>query len=172
MAQKHMVKCSICNLTFDANSTPFVKTHNGRRYAHESCYEHREELKTPEQKDFEQLEAYLKQLFQVEKLNARTFQLLTQYVNEYHYTYNGILKAVKFFYEIKKNDISKSNNSIGIVPFCYDDAQRYYYSLWEAQQKNSLKVIEEYKPEVEEIKIAPPERKIVKRKLFSFLDEE
>jgi hypothetical protein len=57
---KHMVKCSICGETFDANEVAYVKTYNGRRYAHTYCFEHQEELKTQDQKDKEQLEAYIK----------------------------------------------------------------------------------------------------------------
>ena len=59
-----------------------------------------------------------------------------------------------------------------IVPYIYQQAYRYYYSLWEAQQKNENKVVQEYVPVVKEIVIPIPERKIKKRKLFAFLDEE
>ena len=75
-------------------------------------------------------------------------------------------------YDIKKNPIDKSNGGIGIVPYVYQQAYRYYYSLWEAQQKNENKVIKEYVPKVKEIVIPVPQRKAKKRKMFSFLDEE
>ena len=54
----------------------------------------------------------------------------------------------------------------------YKDAYNYYYAQWEAQQKNKDKRMEDYLPKDEIIVIKPPERKIKKRKLFSFLDEE
>lgn len=59
-----------------------------------------------------------------------------------------------------------------IVPYVYQKAYNYYYSLWEAQQKNKEKIIEYYVPKVKEIIIPAPERKVKKRKNFSFLDEE
>lgn len=49
-------------------------------------------------------------------------------------TYRGQLLSLKYFYEIKKNSIKKSNGSIGIVPFIYDEA-KIYYSKIEQQQK-------------------------------------
>jgi hypothetical protein len=81
-------------------------------------------------------------------------------------------KALTYFYEIKGNSIEKANGGIGIIPYIYKDAYNYYYSLWLARQKNENKVVETYIPEVKEIIIAPPKRKIKKRNLFTFLDEE
>ena len=49
-------------------------------------------------------------------------------------TYRGQLLSLKYFYEIKKNSIKKSNGSIGIIPFIYDEA-KIYYSKIEQQQK-------------------------------------
>ena len=40
--------------------------------------------------------------------------------------YRGQLLTLKWFYEVKKNSKEKSNGSIGIIPFVYDDARRYY----------------------------------------------
>lgn len=169
---KHMVKCSICGETFDANENDYVKTHNGRRYAHTYCFEHQEELKTQDQKDREQLEAYIKILLNVEQLNPRIYKSINDYLKQYNYTYKGIFQALVYFYEVKGNDKSKANGSIGIVPYCYQDAFNYFLAMWEAQQKNEVKVINHYKPSVEEITIPRPQVKVTKRKLFSFLDEE
>ena len=58
------------------------------------------------------------------------------------------------------------------MPYIYQKAYQYYFALWEAQQKNKDTVVEEYIPTVKEIIIPPPQRKIKKRKLFTFLDEE
>ena len=40
--------------------------------------------------------------------------------------YRGQLLTLKWFYEVKKNSKDKSNGSIGIIPFVYDDARHYY----------------------------------------------
>lgn len=59
-----------------------------------------------------------------------------------------------------------------IVPFIYQDAYNYYYSLWLARQRNEEKIIKNYEPAVIEVVIPRPQRKVTKRRLFSFLDEE
>lgn len=171
---KHIVKCAICNEQFDANLIPFVKV-NARRYAHESCAMNEDEKKTKEQKDKEALEAYILQLFKIEYISPKIKKQINTFINENKYTYSGIHKALVYFFEIKGNSIEKANGGIGIVPYTYDAAYRYYYALWEAQQRNENKVpiIEQYVPKVIEIRIPNPERKVKKkRNLFSFLDEE
>ena len=79
--------------------------------------------------------------------------------------------CLTYAYEIKKLDINKSNG-IGIIPYIYQDAYNYYYNLWLINQKNGEKRIEDYIPNIVEVKIPQPELKPRKRKLFTFLDEE
>lgn len=83
-------------------------------------------------------------------------------------------KSLKYFYEIKGNDIKKANGGIGIIPYVYKQAHDYYYALWEAQQKNESKIeiIQNFIPQVKEIKIQRPQLKPKKKDLFTFLDEE
>lgn len=169
---KHIVKCAICGKQFDANIIPYIKCHNDRRYAHAVCAkEHNEKLKKEEQ-DKANLEEYIKLLLNIETLDARIRKQINQYINEYEYSYSGIQKALIYFYEVKKNDIGKANGGIGIVPYVYREAYEYYYTLWQAQQKNIDKNVDEYIPKVKEVRIPRPEKKIKKRKVFDFLDED
>jgi hypothetical protein len=71
---------------------------------------------------------------------------------------------------IKKGNFDIAYESIGIVPYVYNDALNYYLALWMAKQKNENKDIKE--PTVKVIKANRPETKVKKRKLFTFLDEE
>lgn len=41
-------------------------------------------------------------------------------------SYRGQLLTLKYFYEVKGSDIRKSNGSIGIVPFVWQEAELYY----------------------------------------------
>jgi predicted transcriptional regulator len=41
-------------------------------------------------------------------------------------SYKGQLLTLKYFYEVKKNSIEKSNGSIGIIKYVWDEAERYY----------------------------------------------
>lgn len=167
---KHIVKCPFCGQSFDANNEEFVKI--GRRYAHASCYKQAEENKSQEEKDKEQLEQYILHLFNETKINAKIRKQIKQYREEENYTYTGMYKALVYFYEVKKNPIDKANGGIGIIPYIYDIAYQYYYSIWLANQKNEHKLVEQYVPQIEEVKIPIPKRKERKRKLFMFLDEE
>lgn len=153
----HRVKDSDC---------VFISANN---YAHKSCLELEERR---EKTDEEKLDEYIKKLFQIEYVGPQIKKQIKQFVTEYNFTYSGILKALQYFYDIKGNSIEKANGRISIVPYIYKDAYNYHYKLWLAQQKNQDIEIELYVPKVKEITIPTPERKIKKRKLFMFLDEE
>ena len=47
-----------------------------------------------------------------------------------------------------------SQEGIGIVPFVYNQAEKYFYALYMAKMFNDG--LEEYKPKVEEVEIASP----------------
>jgi hypothetical protein len=170
---KHLVKCAICNEVFDTNITDFVKV-NSRRYAHASCALGAEGKKSQEQKDKEQLELYIKELFGIKTFTPKIRKQLNVYINEKHYTYSGIYKTLKYFFEVKKNPIEKANGGIGIVDFVYQEAFLYWRAIWEAQQQNTNVDMEEYLLPTREVRIESPKREPMKhiRKLFSFLNEE
>ena len=111
-------------------------------------------------------------LFKEDYVNPRVRKQINTFIEEYQYTYSGIRKSLVYFFEVKGNPIERANGGIGIVPYVYKDAYNYYYSIWEANQKNEHKLVEEYVPQEKVITIPVPQRKIKKRKLFSFLDEE
>lgn len=166
----HMVKCKECGQLFDRDTVPNIQI--GRRYAHKTCAEGKEEILLREEADKKALYDYILQLFKMEQVEAKIPLQIERYVKEYNYTYSGILKALIYYYDIRKNSIENSNYGIGIVPYIYDEAYRYYYKLWEAQNKNQNKNISLYKPKEKIIVIEPPKRKPHKKNLFSFLDEE
>jgi hypothetical protein len=105
-------------------------------------------------------------------IDPRVKAQIKKYIEEYNFTYSGMQKALYYFYEIKGGDKSKANGGIGIIPYIYQDAYNYHYNLWLAQQKNKDVEVQLYVPKVKEIVIQRPERKIKKRDLFVFLDEE
>lgn len=168
---KHLVKCFFCGQTFDANVEPYIMV-NSRRYAHENCFNKNQEEKTQEEKDKESLEAYIKQLFNINSINTKIKKQIKKYIEEDNFTYSGIRRSLVYFYEIKQNSIEKANGGIGIVPWVYEEAKRYYYNQWLLSQKNADKDIQAYTPKVKEIIIKPPKREPKKRRIFMFLDEE
>lgn len=167
----HVVTCIYCKHKFDRDKQPCVQV-SSRRYAHTECSISEEQKKAKEELDKESLNNYIIKLFKIEYVDARIQKQIKQYVEEYNFTYSGIQKALTYFFEIKGNSIEKANGGIGIVPYVYKNAYDYYFSLWQAQQKNENKDIVAYIPTVKEIVIPRPQRKVKKRELFTFLDEE
>lgn len=131
-----------------------------------------EENKAKEEKDKEALEKYIMNLFKEDYINPRIRKQINTYIKEYNYTYSGMLKALIYFFDVKKNDIEKAHNSIGIIPYIYKEAYNYYYSIWLANQRNEKIKLEDYKIAIREVHIPTPRAKVKKRQLFNFLDEE
>lgn len=167
----HYVTCTICKKRFDRDKYPAVLI-STRRYAHASCAGALSEKQTQEEKDREALEQYIIQLFNLEHMDGRITLQIKKYMQDYKYTYSGILRTLKYFYEVKQNNISKANNGIGIVPWVYQEAYQYYYNQWLLSQKNQEKIINDYTPKVIDINIREPKRNPRRKRIFMFLDEE
>ena len=175
-----LVKCKYCGEYFDRDKEEWDKV--GTRYAHSHCIQ--DNLKKLEQrKREEELERQnnINQYHEVldfAKTNivnpnyALIQKQIRSFIDNNGYTYSGIYKTLIYCKNIAKLNFSNGNGGIGIVPYVYKDAFNYYYSIWEASQKNEGKVVEEYKPVDKVVRISPPQRKLKKRQLFTFLDEE
>lgn len=158
--------CKYCKKAFNQYEEPYVKV-SKTKYAHKAC--HLEDM-ARDKSDEEKLYEYIMQLFDTDYVLPGPRKQIKEFIEKYNFTYSGILKALIYYYEVKKGSIEKSHGQIGIVPYVYKDAYNYYYALWEAQQKNVTKIIDNYIPTVEEIHIPSPQKKVYKRNLFSFLD--
>ena len=169
---KLLAKCLYCGQTFDRNdkSVEWVKP-KGNRYAHKKCHDEKDKFMSKEDKDKEMFYAYGKKVFGDKFDFVKTKRLAESYVKKYDYSWSGMTKALVYFYEVKKNKLT-DDASVAIIPYIYQDAYNYYYDIWQSQQLNIDKKIEDYVPEVVEVHIAPPRPKKKKRKLFSFLDKE
>lgn len=167
----HKVKCKYCGKTFDRDKYPFVQI-SAQRYAHKECALEQEKKIIAEDEDKKNLEEYIMKLLNISYVDPKIRKQIKQYVEEYQYTYSGIHKTLVYFYEVKGNSIDKANGGIGIVPYIYQESFRYYYALWENQQRNVGKEAKDYIPTVKEIIIPVPQRNIKKKNRFSFLDEE
>lgn len=171
-----MVKCKVCGNQFDRDKISCVLV-SARRYAHKTCAEKAgltgEVIDPPQKdKDLVDLEEYIMKLFGEEYINARIRKQIKEYKEQYNYSYSGMLKALIYFFEVKGNSIEKANNGIGILPYIYQDAYQYYYSLYLAKLVNQEKNIEDYKPKIKIIEIPTPmvAQKVIK--LFNIDDEE
>ena len=137
------------------------------RYAHKKCAEEHPK------DDREKMMIYLIQLYKF-KDDMRWPSLLQQaeqIAKDYNFTYSGMMKALDYFYRVKQHPIDK-NKGVGIIPYTYKQAYDYYYALWQAEEQNKQKNLNDYIPKDIVVVIPSPQRDIQKRKLFTFLDEE
>lgn len=167
----HKVKCIYCKQNFDRDKYSFVQI-SPRRYAHKECANQEQERTKKEEADKIALEEYIMKLLGEEFVSPRVRKQINTYIEQYQYTYSGIRKALIYFYDVKGNSKEKANGGIGIVPYVYKDAFNYYYAIWEAKEKNQGKDVKSFIPDEKIVTITSPQRKLKKRKLFSFLDEE
>lgn len=92
--------------------------------------------KDKESKSIESLESYICELFEIEHISAKIKKQIKDMITYYNFTYSGILGTLKYWYEIKNNTTEKANQGIGIVPYVYTDAKKYYETIFYAQQSN------------------------------------
>lgn len=167
---KHLVKCPYCEQQFDSNSEPFIKV--GRRYSHVACRNNYLANRTEEEKAEDEFYDYTKQLFGADYNYLVTKKMAAMYKQENGYTYSGMLKSLKWFYEIEHNSIENANGTIGIIPYVYLKAKEYYYALFLAQEANKEKDIALYIPTVKEITIESPEVYVKPPRLFKLEDDD
>lgn len=166
----HMVKCTVCGDRFDRDKVQAVKV-GARRYAHYRCMPEGElaplEVKEIDP-DLVALKDYIKELLKDDYVEARVNKQIKDFQQEYGYTYSGMLKSLIYFYEVKGNSTEKANGGIGIVPFVYKDAYRYYYSIFLAKNQNKEKDLSIFQKS-REVVIKPP---TLRKKIKLFFDSE
>ena len=166
----HYVKCLYCNKQFDRDVEP-TKQVSARRYAHIKCWEEHQANMTQEERDIEAFYNYTKNLFGEDYNYVLTKKLAERYVKENNYTYSGMLKTPRWYYEKEGNSLDKSNGSIGIIPYIYKQALNYYYALYQAQLVNQEKDISNFTmPKEKIIEIESP--RVYVRPPHMWLEEE
>lgn len=167
----HNVICLYCKNTFDRDKEP-TKQVNQRRYAHLACWENYQANLTQEEKDQIAFYEYTKKLFGTDYNYIVTKKLAERYIKENKYTYNGMLKTLKWYYEKEGNSLEKSNGTIGIIPYKYKEAANYYYTLYKAQLVNQTKDMSEYSKIQERVVKIPSPRVYVRPPHLWLEDDE
>jgi len=73
------------------------------------------------------------------------------------YTYTGIQRTLYYFYELQGNKVGEHRKTIGIVPYCYDEAKVFFETAYEASKANA-DFAEENK--TVHVKVKPKDRRI------------
>lgn len=113
-----------------------------------------EALSEEEAKEKRDLIAYVERLFG-EKANSKIYTQIKNMKSDFpYYTYAGIKSALEYFYEVQDNPITQKG--VGIVPYIYDQAQKYFEHLYKTYEHNAK--IEDVSTLYKEtkIKIVPP----------------
>ena len=174
MAKK--VKCYYCGEMFDPSVEPAIKAPlDNRRYCHKKCFESIYNATTNPIEDREKLIEHVKELFHYSVLPYTVEKQIDGFAAEKKYSYNGMLKALKYFYEIKHADKEKANGRVSILPFIYSEALEYYYLL-EKTKANNKKKMQEITTPIEDVVLVIPSPKrepmLKKKKQFQFLEED
>lgn len=169
----HNVKCTVCGQVFDRDKIQAVKS-GARRYAHHRCMPEGElvPMPNPIDEDLVALEQYIKELLGENNYSiAKVRKQIKEYKENYDYSYSGMLKTLKWFYDIKGNPKEKARaaGGIGIIPFVYKDALNYYYNLYLAQMTNEAHT---FKQKIKYCEIEAPEAKRRPPKLFNIGEDE
>jgi hypothetical protein len=163
--KKAIIKCKYCGEPVDKKSDDCIKVTN--RYAHKHCYDQA----PPEEHAEEDFYNYCSHLFGRSYDHVRTRRMAEKFLKENtNWTFQGMLKSLQWFYDIKKHSTDGANGSIGILPFIYEQAKQYYYEVYVAEQ--SAKIIEET-PESREVDIEIPhyEKNKKRIKLLDFEED-
>ena len=144
MAKTILVKCRICKQQFnrlDPNlieGVDFVKP-SEKMYYHKKCYDEYQNSKLDVHANmtdelwfkaaWDFLRRDLKYDFNFVKVRRQWESFLKNKM-----TAKGMYFALKYHYEIKKGDVSKSENGIGIIPHIYEDSCNYWQ---EREERNN-----------------------------------
>lgn len=163
-----ITKCIYCKKELSKKAENCVIVKEGK-FAHKECVEIEAKREKTDQEKFEE---YVIDLLEVEYIEPRLRAQINKYINEYGYTYSGMLKAMIYFYDIKHNSKEKAKQmkSLGLLPYFYEDAKRYYYDIWVARQRNEGKKLEQATQRT--VRIPIPQLKPQKKRRFRFLDKE
>jgi len=118
MAER-LVKCKYCGGYLSRAEEPYMKVSN--RYAHQKCFD----IHAQEASDFKRITDLVKSLYMGREPNWRVIGTQLKKYKSEGMTYKGIYYTLVYFFEIKKNDVTKSAG-IGIVPYQYKKAELYY----------------------------------------------
>lgn len=135
-----MPKCPHCNN--EVKEEDAIYNTKTKRYYHEFCYNELLERK--------QLCDYICELFSYKKPSVRIYQQMTSYHNK-GVSYSDMLLTLKYFYEIKKGDINKSQGGIGIIPYVLEEAKEF--ATLEKIEQDKLIAKFEQNEQIKEIKI-------------------
>lgn len=116
MARK--VKCPVCGTFNDKENAIF---HNSKYYC-KICYENKQN----DANDYKDLIAYICKLYDIETPTGWMLKQIKDFKEQFKYTYKGMKTTLHYFYEIQEGNDVADSMGVGIIPFIYDEAKKFY----------------------------------------------
>lgn len=165
----HIVTCRYCKQKFDTNKEEWIQP-TSKQYFHAACFK-----KLPEEKQIKLVEEDL--FFRTLKKYIPDYnyvqskKLADKYIKDYKFTWMGMAFTLEYYYGICGNSTKGAKDTIGIIPYVYEQAKKYndrtkYY------MNNPSKVPDNYQANEKVYIIAPPTVQDSPIKLFFEGDEE
>lgn len=79
-----------------------------------------------ESQDYKDLIAYICELYGIDAPTGWILKQIKDFKDQFHYTYKGMKTTLNFFYEIQEGHDAADSMGIGIIPFVYDEAKKFY----------------------------------------------
>lgn len=156
-----MIHCAYCK---KAITGPNYKTYQKRRY-HYECFAAMRALPANAAKPSAQssndpfrttLEEYIASLYGCPQLPASVCKQIDSMSSQYGYSCFGMQQALEYFYKIQGKPLP-AHITIGIVPWCYEEAQAYFSRIKRANQHNANVPMQQITVTA---KVKPPDRRL------------
>jgi hypothetical protein len=115
------IKCQYCNKKFDKIEGNYEKVNT--KYYHKECFAKWQQ----ENQDRQELYDCIKEIFHITFPTGFMLRQIKEYKEVRGYTYKGMTLALKYFFEIQKNN--PKVQSLGIIPYIYDQAKKYWRDI-------------------------------------------
>jgi len=144
----HIIKCGWCGILFDTDKLEkekWIQPNPPRGwYYHIDCWNEKQKpgaIKPDTKNKEDEFEIYRQNIFIFIERDLKgtcDYARITQQMKQYKlknkdWTYKGMFLALKWFYEVKKNDWGKANGALGILPYIYYEGTEY----WREQERRS-----------------------------------
>lgn len=153
-----MPKCPHCNN--EVKEEEAIYNTKTKRYYHEECYQILLDRKA--------LCDYVCELFHYKKPSTKVYQQMSSYY-ERGISYKDMLLSLKYFYEVEKGNINKSQQGIGIIPYVIDRAKNYA-TLENLEREKLVKKFEQEALENKETKVVKIQEKPKEKKKIIDID--
>lgn len=140
MQQKKLrpVKCVYCGEWIDRDIGFGYRQLPNKKWAHDNCAESHIKKENPDNK----IHKKMKELLGDGYVKTKVDKQIREYKQEGK-TSENILKALEYWYDIKKNSIEQANGGIGIVGYIYKEALDYFNNKERIQKQT-----DEISPEI------------------------